>query len=121
MDLFKNACWLHLSFAINRYLMANADGRQDGHEKAQRHLELCYFYLAAFKGVDIDQARIDFIDEYLALHEHTQALTDYLDEQIGFPLKGRPDYDKLAPMFFEKFHALAMESLAALVPATTNA
>lgn len=114
MDLFKNACRIHLDFMIHRYLMANAEGREDGAEKAQRHLEMCYFYLAAFNGVSEDQARRDFIDEYSALHDHTQALTDYLDEQIGFPLKGRPDYETLAPLFFERFHELAMEHLSSL-------
>lgn len=114
MDLFKNACRIHLDFPIHRYLMSNADGREDGAEKALRHLEMCYFYLAAYKGVSVDQARRDFIDEYSALHDHTQALTDSLDEQIGFPLKGRPDYDTLAPLFFERFHQLATEFLAGL-------
>lgn len=108
MDLFKNACRIHLDFAINRYLMANADGRADGAEKALRHREICSFYLAAFKGEDVEWVAARFTKDYVGLHDYTQQLTDFLDEQIGFPIKGMPDYDLLVPLFFEKFHALAM-------------
>jgi len=109
---FKQTCWLHLSFTINRYLMSNAEGRHDGHEKAHRHIELCRFYVAAVRGCSHeDQARRRYEDDYQAVHTQTQELTDYLDERIGFPLKGLPDYDKLAPLFFEQFHALALTAL----------
>lgn len=117
-QMFKQACWLHLSHAIHRYLMSNADGRQSGAEKALRHIELCTFYVAAVRGVDnVDHVRrgipVDLEPDYQAVHKATQALTDHLDEVIGFPLKGRPDYDALAPQFFEKFHTLAMKALSA--------
>lgn len=108
---FKHVCWLHLSFAVNRYLMSNADGRWDGAEKAARHLEMSYFYVAAVRGVEIDAARMHHHDEYMAVHDRTQALTENLDVEIGFPLVGRPDYEHLAPLFFEKFHDLAMQAL----------
>lgn len=109
--LFKNACRLHLQFPIMRYLISNTDGRLDGAEKALRHLEMSYFYVAAIKGVDTETVRLDHHDEYMAVHDTTQELTDNLDEAIGFPLRGRPDYDDLAPKFFEQFHALAMKAL----------
>lgn len=108
---FKQACWLHLNHAIHRYLMSNAEGRYNGGEKAERHLEMSYFYVAAVKGVEVERARLDHHDLYMAVHDTTQELTDYLDEVIGFPLKGRPDYDDLAPKFFEHFHRLAMKAL----------
>lgn len=108
---FKHAMWLHLSFAINRYLMSNAEGRLNGAEKATRHLEMSAFYVAVVKGVEEQVASMRFHAECTAVHDHTQALTDYLDEEIGFPLTGRPDYDTLAPLFFEKFHALALQAL----------
>lgn len=111
MDLFKNACRIHTDFMVARYLMSNADGRQNGVEKATRHGELCRFYVAVVRGCDPDHAARDYMDDYLAVHESTQALTSYLDEQIGFPLTGRPDYDHLGPMFFERFHELAMTTL----------
>jgi hypothetical protein len=108
---FKHAIWLHLSFAVNRYLMSNADGRINGAEKGTRHLEMSTFYVAVVKGVEEQFARMHYRTECTAVHDHTQSLTDNLDLEIGFPLIGRPDYDTLAPLFFEKFHALAMQAL----------
>lgn len=111
-DLFKRACWIHLSFMISRYLMSNADGRWDGAEKAMCHIEMCQFYVGVLRGVAPDDVRRDFEVEFQAIHSKTQELTDHLDECIGFPLIGSPDYDVLAPLFFETFHELAMGALA---------
>ncbi|MGG2621628.1 hypothetical protein [Pseudomonas aeruginosa] len=112
MDLFKQASWLFCQFPINRYLMSNAHGRQDGAEKAMRHIELCSFYVATVKGLNNTDMAIRLHEaEFRAVHDKTQELTDYLDEVIGFPLDSRPDYETLAPLFFEKFHALALEAL----------
>ena len=111
MKLFKNACSIHTRFPIMRYLMSNADGREDGAKKAARHIELCSFYVAVFHGVEPDLVIGDYPDDFDAVHEATQELTSYLDERIGFPLKGRPDYDLLAPLFFEQFYAIAMKTL----------
>lgn len=108
---FRQACWLHLQLAVTRYLMCNSVGRLDGAEKAHRHMEMCTFYVAAMRGVELDRARRYHEDDYQRVHRHTQKLTDYLDEVIGFPLNARPDYDKLAPKFFDKFHTLALEVL----------
>lgn len=115
MDLFRQASWLHLSQAIHRYLIVNSDGRLDGAEKAMRHMELCQFYVAVVRQLDnaLDARRGAGEADYQKVHTATQALTDNLDEVIGFPLKGRPDYDELAPLFFEHFHRLAMEALQA--------
>lgn len=111
---FKHACWLHTQHFIHRYLMSNADGRLDGAEKAHRHRQLCSFYVAVVFGIEEDEVHKEFktLDAYNKIHEETSELTDYMDEQIGFPLKGRPDYDKLVPLFFDKFHSLAMKSLS---------
>lgn len=112
--MFKQACRLHLDHAIHRYLMSNAAGRLNGAEKATRHIELCTFYVATVRGVDdLDTVRRSVGGEadYQAVHRATQALTDHLDEVIGFPLEGRPDYGALAPKFFEHFHALAIKAL----------
>lgn len=116
---FKQACWLNVQFAIGRYLISNAHGRRDGAEKATRHEELCRFYVAVIRGVDPEQVRRQYEDDYQAVHTHTQALTDHLDEAIGFPLDSRPDYDVLALKFFERFHELAMEAMQ--VPCLNNA
>ena len=112
MDFFKNACRIHTDFSVARYLMSNADGRQDGAEKAHYHMELCKFYVAAVRGhADPDTVRREYEDDFQAVHEKTQELTSYLDEAIGFPITGRPDYDTLKPLFFERFHELAMIAL----------
>ena len=106
MNAFKHVCWLHCEFMINRYLMSNADGRQDGCEKASVHIALCTFYIAAITGSQIEDVLHD--DLFEKVHDRTQKLTDHLDVQIGFPLTARPDYEVLAPKFFEKWHDLAM-------------
>lgn len=112
MNLFKQACWLACDVAVHRYLMSNAHGRQSGAEKAERHAELCKFYVAAVRGInDVDLVRRHHEDDYDKVHTKTQELTDYLDEVIGFPLDSAPDYDVLAPLFFDKFHQLALEAL----------
>lgn len=111
-ELFRHACWHANSLVIHRYLMSCAEGRWDGAEKAQRHAELCTFYVAAVRGVaDSAHVRRHHEGDYQFVHGATQALTDNLDTEIGFPLTGRPDYDKLAPLFFERFHDLAIRAL----------
>ena len=115
-DIFKQACKLHTSHMVARYLMSNAEGRWDGAEKALRHIQLCQFYVCVFTGYnDPDTVRRKYEVEYQAVHSKTQELTDYLDTEIGFPIKGRPDYDTLEPLFFEKFHKLAVEALTTKV------
>lgn len=111
--MFKAAMRVLTNHAINRYLMSNAYGRWDGAEKAHRHDELCRFHICAAFGIaDPEQARFDHEEPFQAVHEETQELTAYLDEAIGFPLDSRPDYDALAPLFFEKFHAIALAAIA---------
>lgn len=111
MDFFKNACRLHTQFAMGRYLMSNAYGRWDGAEKAQRHMQLCQFYVAAVRGLD-DTDKVDISsNDFKAVHKETQKLTDHLDEVIGFPLDAPPNYEVLEPLFFEHFHSLAIQAL----------
>ena len=102
-EAFKAACRIHTDHLIMRYLMSNAHGRWDGYEKAMRHHELCEFYAAVFNKPD----------SYEVIHVATQALTDNLDTAIGFPLDSRPYYDVLAPLFFERFHSLAVDAARA--------
>ena len=108
---FKHACWLHMEFDIHRYLMCNAEGRWDGAEKATRHQELCVFFLSASLGLTGDYSEVFDSPVYKAVHEHTQKLTSYMDTEIGFPLKGSPGYDELAPKFFERFFELANKAI----------
>ncbi|TXT25146.1 MAG: hypothetical protein FD134_1222 [Gallionellaceae bacterium] len=112
MDFFKNACRIHTDFMVGRYLMSNADGRQNGAEKAHYHMELCKFYVAVTRGHDDPRTvREEYEEDFEVVHERTQELTSFLDERIGFPLTGRPDYDTLKPLFFDLFHELAMAAL----------
>ncbi len=108
---FDAACRIYLAPIIARYLLVHQEGRWDGVEKAIRHRELCQFYVAVHRG-QLDPEAIQETDAlYREVHEVTQSLTDHLDEAIGFPLVGRPDYDRLIPLFFERFHALALEAM----------
>ncbi len=111
--LFKKACEIHTQFLVYRYLMANADGRLDGCEKAKRHIELCEFYVAINFGWSdpetVQSSVSGAMDLFKEIHDKTQAkLTDHMDEAIGFPIKGTPDYCKLAPLFFDVFHSVAI-------------
>lgn len=111
-DYFKHACWLALQRECAQYLIANSHGRRDGAMKAHWHMELCKFYTSvANGGSDPDYIRREHEEVYQRVHNHTQQLTDRLDEVIGFPLKERPDYDVMLPRFFEHFHRLALEAL----------
>ena len=110
-DLFKRACWIHLHFLISPYLLSNAEGSWDKEQKATCHLELCQFYVGVVRGVKPAEVRLNFEDDFKAIHSKTQELVDHLDERIGFPLIGRAEYDVITPLFFEIFHGLAMSAL----------
>ena len=112
-EMLKHALWLASSFTVHRYLMSNAEGRWSGAEKATCHDELCRLYVAVFRGVEVDQVRVDLEADWMAVHDATQELTDHMDVVIGFPLKGVPDYEALAPKFFDHFHRLATHALRA--------
>jgi len=108
-----------MDFHIHRYLMVNTIGRLDGSEKADQHLRLSYIYVANRVGlVNPDGAfRVEVNNTHgkmawRIVHDATQELTDYMDEVIGFPLEEgvRPDYDELAPKFFDEFIRLADEA-----------
>ena len=111
----KHALWMLMERDIHRYLLVNSEGRLDGSEKASRHLNLSYTYVASRTGVSVDEARTlmrkDCISMdslvYEKIHRETRELTDFMDEKIDFPMQGRPDYDTLAPKFFNEFLWLA--------------
>lgn len=111
VNLFSNACKIQLYPLIYRYLIANTAGRLDGWEKAQRHREMCQFYVAVHTGIPEPENVDTTSQSYAKVHTATQALTDYLDEVIGFPLSGTPNYDSLVDSFFVRFHQLALEAL----------
>jgi len=101
--------WLLMEFAIHRYLMANTNGRLNGHEKAEQHINMCAIFLAYKKLCSINKARND--DDWIKIHNDTQLLTDNLDKEIGFPINETPeDYEYLARKFFIRFIELAEKS-----------
>lgn len=112
-ELYKQACWIHLQVPIAQYLMSNSSLRADGALKAHMHRELCSFYVATHYNVHPDEVRRDHDAAYKAVHVATQvALTDRLDEAIGFPLHTKADIEELMPKFFDIFHRTAMQSLS---------
>jgi hypothetical protein len=107
---FRHACWISMQHHVYRYLMNNAEGRWDGALKAHNHIELCCFIIAAWTGEERDSVNT-IHPLFHAVHEGTQELTGYLDEVIGFPLTGKPDYKYLAPKFFDVFYRMALEAM----------
>lgn len=104
----RNACWLGVNFTVVRYLLVNLHARLDGAEKAERHRELCNFYTAVLTGEDPERAQAFQPEVHDAIHRRTQAaLTDRLDETIGFDPKGGGDHAAQTRAFFEIFHATA--------------
>lgn len=105
----RNLLYILLEHPINRYLMSVI--RLDGMEKSSVHIYMCRIMIAYYLEVELNKVSVihPLFDE---LHEGTRELTDYLDETIGLPLDGsRPDYDKLVPLFFDKFINLSMKVL----------
>lgn len=95
---------------IERYLIACKN--HDGALKAHWHIELCKIVVATIQDVDPDNVFIgDDKTLFARIHTETKELTDYLDDQIGFPFDRDPDYGRLIPRFFDKFLALAEEAV----------
>ena len=63
-ELFKNVCRIHTAWIIDRYLMSNAVNRCDPAEKAERHIDLCRFYVAAVRGCSPEDAMSDYEDDF---------------------------------------------------------
>lgn len=89
-----------LEWEIHRYLMSNTYGREDGVEKAERHMNISaiiFSFITLKKYHEIhDFPKMKVIHDYLA-----EILTDRMDEVIGFPIyKEIHDYDDLVLKFF---------------------
>jgi hypothetical protein len=99
--------WLLMQHDIKRYLEANSEHHMNGALKAEVHMYLCDIFLAGFFGCEIDGAKREYYTRFDAIHKATAEFTDFLDIEIGFPSKGPVDYNKLAPLFFDKFFEIA--------------
>lgn len=90
-----------LNFPIHRYLLANTHGREDGNEKAQRHMEISGILVGFIRCQEYDEIRhfhiMKEVHDYLA-----EILTDNMDKVIGFPVFKRPhNYNELTQKFFD--------------------
>lgn len=89
-----------LEWEIHRYLMSNTYGREDGNERAERHMNisaiiLSFITLKKYHEIH-DFPKMKVIHDYLA-----EILTDRMDEVIDFPIDRRIyDYDEYALKFF---------------------
>ena len=108
-DKLKHALWLLMEHDIHRYLMSNAHGRWDGAEKAQKHTSMCNILVSVYTQQPLDE--VSHTELWDIVHTTSQVLTDNLDTEIGFPLESRPDYNVLAPLFFERFIALGLDAI----------
>ena len=84
---------------VYRYLMSNTYGREDGCEKAERHINISssiVSFILCEKYSERKHTEIMMeVHDYLA-----EILTDRMDEVIGFPIYDkRPDYDELVIRF----------------------
>ena len=89
-----------LEFEIHRYLMANTFGREDGIEKAERHMNISRIlvsFILCTKYIELKHFEIMHeVHDYLA-----EILTDRMDEVIDFPIDRRIyDYDEYVWKFF---------------------
>lgn len=71
--MLKTASWLYCSRLVTRYLISNTDGRWDGWEKAQRHRDLCSFYVAMYLNIKDDFEVDTCSDEYRAVYKDKNA------------------------------------------------
>jgi len=110
--MLKRAMRNAVSFDIIRYLIVNSPGRGDGFEKAERHREICRYFVSVLCDIDIEKVNT-LTPEYKAVHTGTQKLTGYLDIEIGLPMDPEVDldYDTLEPKFFDRFYELAVKSV----------
>jgi hypothetical protein len=107
----KHLMWLLMKNDIPRYLAVCADGYENGSAKSIIHIHLCDIFIAGYCMCEIERAMSLYYTRWHIVHEATQELTDYMDDEIGFPKKGTPDYEKLSPLFFDKFFDLAKNAL----------
>ncbi len=84
-----------LKYDVVRYLIVNTKGKEDGYERADRHIAIsktiCKFLLCRTHNLP-----------YMEVHNYLTELTAFMDEQIGFPVN-RTIYGNEYDAFVEKF------------------
>lgn len=100
------------------YLESNACGRWDGSRKADTHRSLCELFVSERLEVSPQKASALYVGSPLnfekssliaLVRSSTTILTDNLDTEIGFPLDVAPNYNRLTPVFVDRFISLASE------------
>ena len=84
---------------VYRYLMSNTYGREDGIEKAERHINISSIIVSFILCEKYSERKHTEI--MMEVHDYlAEILTDRMDEVIGFPIYDkRPDYDELVIRF----------------------
>ena len=90
-----------LEHEIHRYLMSNTYGREDGCEKAERHINISSILVGFILCEKYSNRK--HIELMMEVHDYlAEILTDRMDEVIGFPVYEKIyDYDEYAQKFFD--------------------
>lgn len=105
-EILQRAMREVIGFPAARYLIANMAGRENGAEKAQRHLEMSKAFVTVWMGESTRHYRL--VQE---VHDRTAAeLTDHLPEAIGFD-RASAYSDETLQTFIDRFFAIAAEVL----------
>ena len=89
-----------LEFDIHRYLMSCTFGREDGNEKAERHLNISRILVSFILLKKYNELK--YFEVMHEVHDYlAEILTDRLDEVINFPIDRRIyNYDEYVNNFF---------------------
>lgn len=105
-EILKRAMREVIGFAAARYLISNMAGRENGAEKAQRHLEMSKAFVTVWMGDAILHYRL--VQE---VHDRTASeLTNHLPEAIGFD-RGSAYNEETLQKFIDRFFAIAADVL----------
>ena len=90
-----------LDFSIHRYLLSNTYGREDGHERAMRHMEISQIIVSF---ILCEKYHFKYHKSAKGIHDYlSEILTNRMDKVIGFPVFEKPyDYDEYVDLFFER-------------------
>ena len=95
----KHLLWIILNFDIHRYILANSFERNDGAEKADRHIKIskmiCHYIMSDGGLYTIRNIEDEYPVGWQDIHDYlADILTDRLDETIGMVLSRRMTHDE---------------------------
>lgn len=107
-EKLKTAVFELMGFSAARYLLSHSAGRENGAEKAQRHLEMSRMFVRVWHGPLADLQEWELVQK---VHDETaKDLTNRMDEVIGFDRKAHIGED-VVQRFMEKFWTIASDLL----------